>query len=263
MPHLVAENISFAYNRDEGLILSGFSHQFPEQGFVGLLGPNGCGKSTLLALLSGAYLPTSGRIILEGRATCDYASEEDINQVVTFVFQNMEFESDETVGALMDQVAALNQAQDKPDPQVLLGALQVDHLQDKSIQRISKGELQKIILCFALVSSPRILLLDEPVFALPRDGALAAMEQVRNYAHRLGMLVVFTSHDFELLERYSEHVLMFRKDGSHVTGPARELLQPDNLEQAFGIPYAMLKTPRSVASVVSEMEAKLEARHDD
>lgn len=245
MARLAAHKLVFRYPDEEHPVLDGFTWTFPDQGFVGVLGPNGCGKSTLLALLSGAFVPVKGKVEVDGVPTTKYRGESALAQHVSFVFQNMEFETDETVRELVAQVAAANPLPDRPDPLALLAEFGVDHVADKSIQKISKGELQLVILCFALVSSPRILLLDEPTFALKREEALRALDRVREHAGRLGMLVVFTSHDLECMERYSENVILFRRDGSLEIGPAAEVLSHDNIERAFGVPYALLKLPMS------------------
>lgn len=256
MARLEARNLSFSYPEEEHPVIRDFSHTFAERGITGLLGPNGIGKSTLLALLAGAYAPGAGEVLLSGRATTAFASEEEINREVTFIFQNMEFEIEATVAEVMEMVAAENPDKHHATPQELRKAFGIDKLAKLSIQKLSKGELQKVILCFALLSRPDILLLDEPVFALSREDALEALTILRDLTRQRGMLVVLTTHDLEQMERFSEQVVLFHKDGSHESGPAAELLRPEKLEAVYGTPYSLLKLPKSLSGVMEEMAAK-------
>ena len=128
MARLEARNLSFSYPEEEHPVIRDFSHTFPERGITGLLGPNGIGKSTLLALLAGAYAPGAGEVLLSGRATTAFASEDEINREVTFIFQNMEFEIEATVAEVMAMVAEENPDKHHATPQELRKAFGIDRL---------------------------------------------------------------------------------------------------------------------------------------
>ena len=253
---LRAENVCFKHDSEEAFTIQDFSFSFPESGMVGLLGPNGVGKSTLMALLAGVFMPASGKVYVEGKTTDAFAGEEDINQHVTFIFQNMEFETDAVVADLMEMVAGRNPDTKRASISALAEEFGISGILKNSIQKVSKGELQKVILCFALLSKPRILLLDEPVFALRREDALHALEVLRRYCHEHNLLVVFSMHEIEYMEKFSEAVILFHKDSTYETGPASECLKPEKLEAVYGVPYSMLKLPASTGTAFEELEHK-------
>jgi len=255
MPRLATDNLSFRYEAAGEPVIENFTCSFPEKGIVGLLGPNGIGKSTLMALLAGAFAPEAGKVLLNGRATTDFSSEEEINDAITFIFQNMEFEIDEPVAAIMDMVAARNKKKQHATPEELRRAFKIEHLANTPIQKVCKGELQKIILCFALLSGPDTLILDEPVFALSYKEATEALQIVKEYSEKREMLVILSLHDIGQMERFSEQVILFHKDRSYETGPAEKILTKEKLEEVYSTPYSFLKLPRSVSSVMEEISS--------
>ena len=76
MNSLQANKLFFQYEGNEEYIINDFTYTFPTSGVVGLLGPNGIGKSTLMALLAGAFAPSSGEVVIQGKSTTSFASEE-------------------------------------------------------------------------------------------------------------------------------------------------------------------------------------------
>lgn len=259
---LEARLLSYKHQDNEAFLVNKFSYSFPEQGMVGLIGPNGVGKSTLLGLLAGILPPGGGEVLIHGKNAANFADETELNDAVTFIFQNMEFESEEKVRELLEFVAANNTVSERPSWQTLVEEFGLANSLDKSIQAVSKGELQKIILCFALLSRPNILLLDEPVFALSREDTFRAMEIVSRYARELGLLVVFSLHELEYMEKFSETVILYGKHGEYKSGPAATLMQPEVLEDFYGVPYNTLKLPRSTSSVLDELEKKFQAKQN-
>ncbi|MCK5268080.1 MAG: ABC transporter ATP-binding protein [Spirochaetes bacterium] len=252
MSILQAKKLSFHYDEDNPGLIKNFSYIFPEKGFVGVLGPNGCGKSTLLALFAGSFIPSAGKVMLYNKSISDYKSEEEVNDKVTFIFQNMEFETDETVINLLRQIKKHSTSNDTPDINILLDQFSISSIQNISINSISKGELQKVIICFALLYGPKILILDEPVFALSKEDSKTAFNILKEYSERRGLLIIFSVHDINLMETFSENVIMFMKNGSFETGKACNLMSKSNLELVYNTPYSMLKTDTSLSSVLKQ-----------
>ena len=97
MNPIVFDQVSFSYGDDP--VFQGISTVVPP-GVTSLTGPNGAGKSTFLILASGRLLPASGKVTLAGR---DTAALDDgtKNQLCSLVYQNMEFETEESLGDLL------------------------------------------------------------------------------------------------------------------------------------------------------------------
>lgn len=157
-------------------------------GFVSLVGPNASGKSTFMLLSAGRLLPQQGRIFLAGRDTAALSVEER-ERLASFIYQNMEFETDETVSQLLDFVAAngclagnartvtadlrferAEQAEAfkaaETLPAQVEAALELQDVMRRRLNGLSKGELQRVILAFSLLHGSRSIFMDEPLFAM-------------------------------------------------------------------------------------------------
>src|SRR5512136_1530592 len=102
-PEIVFQGVSFRYPEGKDDVFTGLDLELPP-GIVSLVGQNGTGKSTLLLLASGRLLPTEGRVLVRGTDTRELVDEQRRQALVSFVYQNMEFESEEPIGDLLAQV---------------------------------------------------------------------------------------------------------------------------------------------------------------
>jgi iron complex transport system ATP-binding protein len=140
------KDVSYAYPEGDSPVFTGLSLSLPE-GLVSLIGQNGTGKSTLLLLAGGRLIPDSGDVIIEGRNTREFASEEDRAKYAAFVYQNMEFETGEPVGALLTYVYenGFHAEKDLTFIDELVEVFELTRFMDRKTQELSKGELQRII----------------------------------------------------------------------------------------------------------------------
>ena len=97
------EDVSFRYEREDELIFEHLTLSLPA-GIVSLLGQNGTGKSTFLLLASGTLVPETGSVKITGVDTALLRNEAERQRYVSFIFQNMEFETEETIGDLLRYV---------------------------------------------------------------------------------------------------------------------------------------------------------------
>jgi ABC-type lipoprotein export system ATPase subunit len=160
------------------------------RGIVSLVGQNGTGKSTLLALAAGSIVPNAGRVLVRGVDTRELRDEPTRQRLVSFVFQNMEFETDEPIGALLEAVHASGfHAVKRPDfAAELVDAFELSPVLGRRTQEVSKGELQRAILAFSLLYGSPLLVMDEPIFALEDRQKDRAMEYLCAYARREGIV---------------------------------------------------------------------------
>ena len=224
-------------------VFEGLDLELP-RGIVSLVGQNGTGKSTLLALAAGSILPDSGRVLVRGVDTRDLRDEASRQRLVSFVFQNMEFETEEPIGALLSMVHAGGFHAEKK-PGLVRDLVEVFGLQavlGRRTQELSKGGLQRAILAFSLLYGSPILIMDEPVFAMEEQQKYRAFEYLTSYAAKKGITIYYSAHELELTERYSEHMLLFHKDAPPLLGPTPELYVRERIEEAYQVPITMLKT---------------------
>lgn len=240
------EQLSFGYPPGPGQraetaakhVVKQLSLDIQANDFVGIIGPNGAGKSSLLHLLNGSYLPTTGSVLLAGRPTYRFTSNQLAKHVATVAQM-----STPTPGLSCFQVAAMGllphkqwfeRDTDADRQQVALALTQVG-LADKqydSTHTLSGGELQRLHIARALVQQARILLLDEPTNHLD----VQYQHQVLQLLQRLGKTVVCCIHDLNLAARYCNKLLLLNQGELLAYGEPAAVLQPDLLQQVFGLP---------------------------
>jgi ABC-type Fe3+/spermidine/putrescine transport system ATPase subunit len=165
--------------------------------FVTLLGPSGSGKSTTLAMVAGFELPTSGRIVLNGK---------DITSLVThkrglgMVFQGYALFPHMTV---FENVAFPLRLRKTPKAEVqqrvkeTLESVSLGRYADRRPAALSGGQQQRVALARAFVHRPPILLMDEPLSALDKNLRAQMQAEIRRLHRELGTTVLFVTHDQE------------------------------------------------------------------
>ena len=247
-PLIELENVTFSYpDFADRIVFSDLTLGLPP-GIVSLVGQNGTGKSTLLLLAAGSVLPQEGRVRIMGIDTAELRDEHERQRYVSYVFQNMEFETEEPAGALLDYVYenGFHEDRSKAFLDELIDVFELKRCLDKRTQEISKGEMQRVILAFSLLYGSKILVLDEPIFALEDYQKTRALDYLTGYARKEGVSLYFSLHELELSKKYSDHTLLFYKDQRIILGPTEQVFTRDNIEEAFQIPYHMLKIKQAL-----------------
>ena len=237
------ENVSFYYPESDRLVLNHLSLELP-RGIVTLVGQNGTGKSTLLLLASGILLPMEGRVAIRGLDTRELREEHERQRYVSFVYQNMEFETEEPIGALLEYVHAhgYHERQDPALPSTLVEVCELQKILGKRTQELSKGELQRTIVAFSLLYGSRLLMMDEPIFALEDRQKSRIMEFLVDYAHRaVARPVLLGARAGDLVEVLGLPAAVLQGSGRPASAPTRELFTREEIEKAYQVPYVMLK----------------------
>jgi iron complex transport system ATP-binding protein len=208
-----------------------------------VLGPNGAGKTTLLEVLGGYRLQTSGRALLLGeelRRTdirelrprigyCSAAIRVRLRPTITA--------EDVVVSAVHGQLLPWGKPYtdaDRAAARARLDELGAGALAGRVIRTLSEGELQRVQIARALMTSPELLLLDEPVSGLD----LGARETLVAVLGRLGDAVeatVMVTHHVEDIPPTSTHALLLRSGQVLATGPVDDVLTPGALSACFGV----------------------------
>jgi len=182
---------------------------------LALMGPNGSGKTTLLRLISGRDLPSTGRVLLDGRAFSE--DDEWVRREVAVVADDAAFYPDLTVVEHVWLVAAAHGAGANAMTLVdsALAALRLDGQADALPRELSSGQQQALLLATALVRPRRLLVLDEPERRLDpeaRDRLADLLETER----KSGVTIVFATHHHELANAVADQLVLL--DGGHVVG---------------------------------------------
>jgi iron complex transport system ATP-binding protein len=258
---------SFSWpSQDEALpvtpVFDGFSADIPG-GFISLTGPNGSGKTTFMLLAGGRLMPTGGRIELAGMNTrilsgtwADEAGRpgpgltEDIehrrNLVCSFIYQNMEFEPQDddssAIGGLLEFVYVNGGHTAKTEVffNDVIKVFELEKLKARKLDALSKGEIQRVLLAFSALYGSRVIMMDEPLFAMEQGQKERALEFFRDLHRTTGVSVLVSLHELSLTRKYADTVMLFYPDRRIDLGSCDEVLTKQALENAYGVPEAML-----------------------
>ncbi|MFW6289026.1 MAG: ATP-binding cassette domain-containing protein [Spirochaetota bacterium] len=246
---VVDNDIQAVVNPDEvSQVFRGVSAQLPAA-MMSLVGQNGIGKSTLLLLAGARLFPHEGTVRILGTdtkrfvdAAVDAELEEERNRLVSFVYQNMEFETDDSVGDLMEFVYE-NGFYDDRDPGFLnevRAALEMEKFLHLKTQNLAKGQLQRAIIAFSLLYGSRIIMMDEPVFALEEPQKDKVFAFLLEFSRSRGIPIYYSAHNLELTQKYSDYMLLFSRTGDFKIGPTSELFSREEIEEAYQAPLDAL-----------------------
>lgn len=195
-------------------------------GATGVFGPSGAGKSTLLHLIAGLVRPTRGRVVLDGEVLDDAARGIHVpphRRRIGVVFQHGHLLPHLSVeGNLRYGERLLRAEQRRLAFADVVGLLDIADLLPRAPRSLSGGQRQRVALGRALLCSPRLLLLDEPLAALDRGLKRQILPYLRRVRDAFAMPVLHVSHDLgELLHVCDDLLLLDRgRVAAHGTLPA-------------------------------------------
>jgi ABC-type cobalamin/Fe3+-siderophores transport system ATPase subunit len=239
---IVFDHVSFTYPEGEQAVFTDLSITLPA-GVGSLIGQNGTGKSTFLLLAGGSLVPDEGRVLIDGVDTRQLRDERERQRYVSFIFQNMEFETDKPIGELLQYVYQGGFHAERPQSRIdeLVEVFELRPVLSRRTQEVSKGELQRTILAFCLLYGSRVLLMDEPIFALEAQQKERAMAYLGATVRAASLSLYYSVHELDISEKYSDWLIVFHRSGLPRLGPTRELFTREVIEQAYEAPLAAMK----------------------
>ncbi|MCX8028716.1 MAG: ABC transporter ATP-binding protein [Brevinematales bacterium] len=200
---LVFENVFFGYNSN--FILSNVSFRIKEGEFVTVVGPNGSGKTTLIKLLIGILKPNLGTIRVYGK------KPKELNGIFGYVPQASNFDIqfpitvEETVlGGLVKPFGFVSN-KDINKVYELLDTLGILEYRNEHLFSLSGGQQQRVLLARALVSSPSILILDEPSSNIDHEGEEIIGETLKKLKGTKTIIVI--THDTGFVNNLTDKTL--------------------------------------------------------
>jgi len=182
----------------------------PDKGFVAIYGASGCGKSTLLNILGGLDYADSGSMIVNGRNTSGY-KEHDWNsyrnQEIGFIFQNYyllpHLNVFENVAISLQMSNQTKELKEKVD--FALKQVGLSQYSKRYPRQLSGGQQQRVAIARALVTSPSIILADEPTGALDEKSSISVMENLKSISENF--LVVMVTHNEKMAREYADRMI--------------------------------------------------------
>lgn len=181
---------------------------------VACIGPSGSGKSTMLDLISGIHAPAAGQLTVAGHAmhALDAEARRSVRlKEIGLVFQNLalvEYLTAYENILLTIFIDSTSVGDLKKRAQELAETLDIAHLLRRRPNRLSQGERQRVAICRALVTNPKVLLCDEPTGNLDPERSARTIDLLLSAGSASGAAVVMATHDHTLLNRFDKVVDM-------------------------------------------------------
>ena len=230
--------------------------------FAAILGPNGSGKTTLLRVLLGELALTRGTVAVLGERPGTN------NDRLGYLPQRRHFDAGTRIRGIDLVRLGLDGARwglplrrrDGVHVDRALELVGAAGYATRPIGALSGGEQQRLLIAQALVSRPRVLILDEPLDSLdlPNQRAIAAL--LERICRQEQVAVLLVAHDVNPLLSYLDRVVYFG-GGRAVVGEPREVINADTLTRLYGVPVEVLRTADGRLVVVGLPEAP--AHHSD
>ncbi len=200
-----------------------------------VIGRNGAGKSTLIRAILGD-IPHTGNIEFK-----DGENGHIQKLKIGYVPQSMNVEK-QTPLSVYDMIASYQSnvpvflMRGKKIRQKIIDHLKIfeaDYLIDKQVCNLSGGEQQRVLLSMALLHSPNLLLLDEPVSGIDKNGMELFYKTIYHLKKNYDLAIILISHDLEYVKQFADRVVLL--DGSvRKQGSVREVFQSPEFAQVFG-----------------------------
>jgi len=218
---IVLENVTKRFGRVTAVDHVSFRAESGK--FVVLLGPSGCGKSTVLRLIAGLEDVSEGRVTIDGRDVTRLTPEK---RRVSMVFQSYALFPHLTVAENIVfglKVRRLPEAQRRARLARVAELVGLSELLDRKPQQLSGGQRQRVALARAIVAENPICLMDEPLSNLDAQLRHGMRVEIRALQQRLGMTVVYVTHDQVEAMSMADRVVLIREGRIEQEGTPVEL----------------------------------------
>jgi iron complex transport system ATP-binding protein len=234
---LELKDLSFAYKemnvlKDINLILN-------EPKLISIIGPNGVGKSTLIHCINKILSPTGGCVLVNGidNRELSYKNLAKIMGYVPYTTVNT-FPISVTDAVLMGRHPHSGRNITDQDLRIVfetLEMLEIDDLAERSLNELSAGQLQKVVLAKGIAQQPRVLLLDEPTSNLDIKHQVNVTKLLKTVSEEKKMMVIMICHDLNIAAKYSDSIIMMHDGEIFAVGSPSEVITPENITSVYGI----------------------------
>jgi len=223
-PILETQKLSVRFDKQE--ILKDVSFSVGEGDVLAIIGPNGAGKTVLFRALLG-LIPFDGEIKWRKDARIGYVPQKlfekaeiplTVKEFFVLKSKNLFFKDEQLLEAIFHEIKAVGLKQE---------------ILDQQLANLSRGQFQKVLIAWAILKHPNILLFDEPTSGIDITGE----ENIYNLLHKLqderGMTVLIISHDLNIVYRYADKVLCLNKENL-CFGEPKKTLTNEQIEKLYG-----------------------------
>jgi zinc/manganese transport system ATP-binding protein len=231
---LTVENVSVSLAGRQ--ILDGVSFAIGAGQFTGLIGPNGAGKTTLLRVILGLQRPTGGTVTLLGRSRSQRSTSIGYVPQKVLLDPDLPLRARDLVALGIDghRFGMPVPSQRRSEAvREMLHAVDAERFADARVGNLSGGEQQRVLIAHALMSRPRLLLLDEPLANLDLRSGQEIIPLLANIASQQQVGVLLSAHEVNPLLPVMDHVV-YLASGRAASGTTQQVIQAEVLSKLYG-----------------------------
>ncbi len=225
---------------DQHTVIKNLSLHVKAQDFFGIIGPNGSGKSTLVKMISGILPIDSGEILIRNQSLKQYKAKELAQEIAVLSQHNTQyfaFTVRETVA--LGRYAfktGLFPTETKKDYEIInrvMKATGIEEFSDLTLEELSGGEKQRVLLAQALAQEPKILILDEPTNHLDLAYQKELLDLLKDTIERDNLTVIAIFHDLNIASLYCDRIMLLNHGKVVVCDTPETVLQPQRINQIY------------------------------
>jgi zinc transport system ATP-binding protein len=228
---------NFGVIKDKTEILKNVNLHIHCGDLTAIIGPNGAGKSTLLKAILGEIMHSGELNFLDAK------NKRTGKPLIGYVPQKLDFDATSPLSvydlfsSAHSEIPVWFRQPRKIRAKVMdsLKNVQVDHLIDRRLGALSGGELQRVLLAFALDPVPDILLMDEPVSGIDQNGLHMFYKTVSELRNNYDLSIILVSHDLNLVAQYADRVIFLNNKTVECAGTPEQVFNSKVVIDAFGV----------------------------
>ncbi|MED5271592.1 MAG: ABC transporter ATP-binding protein [Candidatus Thermoplasmatota archaeon] len=230
------------FNKIKGLGIEKISLSLISGNIIGLVGPNGAGKTTLMKLLAGLLIPDDGEIVFNGKKLENKQRPNWSKKMIGMMPENIHWYGTSTPFKVIERLFTIRNMKNN-NIEKFLDFVGLGIKAHDSLDSLSQGMHQRLSLACALIGSPEILLLDEPMNGLDPVAREAFAGVLKNLAKQ-GKAILISSHQLAELERMVDSVILMHN------GEIIEKGNLENIRKKYGIHNDLvLKFPKEIENL--------------
>lgn len=230
--------LEVAVRRRQGSFTVDAAFRVAETGITALFGRSGAGKTSIIEMVAGLARPDEGRIVAAGRVLFDSRKGVDMppeRRRIGCIFQDSRLFPHLTVRGNLDYGRRLlPRAERRLEFDQVVDLLGIGHLLDRRPARLSGGERQRVAIGRALLTSPRLLLMDEPLASLDAPRKAEVLPFIARLPREFDIPILYVSHAVEEVLRLADGMVLLDQGRSVVDGPVEEVLSRMELRPLTG-----------------------------
>ena len=237
MAKLEIENINLDYGQRS--VIRNLSFRLSPGELLGLVGPNGCGKTSVIKSLSRVLIPSSGRILLDGKEVTGIPRNE-LARIIGVVPQNPSLPETFTVFEVVilgrNPHLGLLSAETARDMAIVWQVMErtgITHLAKRRIGELSGGERQRVTIARVLAQEPYVILMDEPTANLDIAQQMDILDLITGMCREKNIAALIAIHDLNVAAQYCTRIIMLKNGQMYTEGIPREIITAKNVREVF------------------------------